>query len=429
MAPRSWLRISSPRSATCEGAREDRLGPASGRRPRPARRRRRRTASGTCVRQPSASVVSPFITARARTRWAVAASASSVGGARPQRVRLDRRRRRPSAHPAPRPGTSRPLAGREQHDLRERRQPVDGAMRVGDRGDLRDGRSIAPGRPAPAGSPPRAASSGLEALAPGGREVVDVGPLVLDVLAERRRGGRRRRAPGQGVRRSGFGHPRRRTASAATGPAGSGDAAVPDPARRPRNRPWPRRPMAAPVAGRACRAQQGVEPPAGALVPRARVDLRRGRRACGRPRSDRRPPRVRPPDRGSRGRGTAVPRPGSSGPSSSAMADDGPGGNSPPVPDRRRRWDQADASARAASVAAVRAAPDAERPEARPLAGRRQVRSTRSTMAAGGPASQPLERTPRASRGRRRRRSGPTHRTRSRPSRSSPRAIASRWAK
>ena len=74
IAPRNWLRTCSPRSATASDGLEDRLGARRARRRRP---RAGPNSVGNIVRQPSASVVSPFITARARTRWAGVASASS----------------------------------------------------------------------------------------------------------------------------------------------------------------------------------------------------------------------------------------------------------------------------------------------------------------------------------------------------------------
>ena len=53
--------------------------------------RRDPNSVGNIARQPSGSVVSPFITARASTRWAGVASASSAGGASDERVGLDPR--------------------------------------------------------------------------------------------------------------------------------------------------------------------------------------------------------------------------------------------------------------------------------------------------------------------------------------------------
>ena len=83
--------------------------------------------------------------------------------ARDRRVPPGSRRRRPPAHPARRPGTSRPLPDGDQHDLRERRQPVDGAVRVVDPADLVDGavdrRAASSGR----SSSPRAGDDLLEA--------------------------------------------------------------------------------------------------------------------------------------------------------------------------------------------------------------------------------------------------------------------------
>ena len=119
-----------------EGGGQDRLGPAG-----------RASAGsapvaeqvGNIARQPSGSVVSPFITARASTRWAGVASASRAAVARrPAGPPGSRRRRRPG-RPGRRPGTSRPFAEREQDDLREGGQPVDGAMRILDPADLVDG--------------------------------------------------------------------------------------------------------------------------------------------------------------------------------------------------------------------------------------------------------------------------------------------------
>ena len=161
---------------------EDRLGA------RAARPRRRVAAGpnsvGNIVRQPSASVVSPFITARASTRWAGVASASSVGGARDQRIRLDPgvddRARVPRGVLEPH---GRSPSG-DEDDLRERRQPVDGAMRVGRSGAISSiARSIAAaGHPAGASSP--RGRRRLEARPPRVGQVVDVRPLVLDLLAE-----------------------------------------------------------------------------------------------------------------------------------------------------------------------------------------------------------------------------------------------------
>ena len=118
-----------------EGDGQDRLGPG-------ARGRvggRRRTASGTSPSSASDRSISPFITARARTRWSWVGVGEGVGGARDERIGLDARRRRPRVRRAPRPGTSRSLAQGEQDDLRERRQPVDRAVRVLDAADLVDG--------------------------------------------------------------------------------------------------------------------------------------------------------------------------------------------------------------------------------------------------------------------------------------------------
>ena len=103
MAPRSWLRTWSPRSATSSATARiasDRVrsGPAATAGP---------NSVGNIARQPSGSVVSPFITARARTRWAGVASASSVGRAGRRAGPPGSPRRRPRDRRAPRPGTSR----------------------------------------------------------------------------------------------------------------------------------------------------------------------------------------------------------------------------------------------------------------------------------------------------------------------------------
>ena len=127
IAPRTWLRICSPRSATASEHVEDRLGA----RPvgRIAGRRVGRTASGTSPASPrrrSSRRSSPPGRARA-------GPASHRPAARRRgdlRVGLDARRRRRPGRPWRRPGTSWPLTEREEDDLRERRQPVDGAMRV-----------------------------------------------------------------------------------------------------------------------------------------------------------------------------------------------------------------------------------------------------------------------------------------------------------
>ena len=125
---------------------------------------------GNIAIQPAGSVVSPFITARARTRWAGVASARSVGGARDERVGLDAGvdDRAPVARRVLEPHGVSPE--REQRHLRERRQPVDGAMRVGDAADLVD-RAVDGGVASPASTlaAPRGGGDGLESLAPGAR--------------------------------------------------------------------------------------------------------------------------------------------------------------------------------------------------------------------------------------------------------------------
>ena len=95
-----------------QGDLQDRLGPARG--STPSRWRRSGPNSvGNIARQPSGSVVSPFMTARARTRWAGVASASS----RPPGRRSGRPgspRRRSPGRRGRRPGTSWPLPERRR---------------------------------------------------------------------------------------------------------------------------------------------------------------------------------------------------------------------------------------------------------------------------------------------------------------------------
>ena len=190
IAPRNWLRTCSPRSATSSETREDGLG------------RGRASAAGTSgpnsvgniVRQASGSVVSPFMTARARTRSAAVASASSVAARATERIGLDAR----VDHGAGIAGRVLEPHGRSpsasEHHLREGRQPVDGAVRIRDQADLLD-RPVDRGVDGRSARGRRRAAVGdrIQPVAPGGLEVGDVGPLVLDLLAEQRRGRRRHR--------------------------------------------------------------------------------------------------------------------------------------------------------------------------------------------------------------------------------------------
>ena len=163
---------------------EDRLRPGE-RRPASPRRATARTASGTSSASRSGSAVSPFITARARTRWTSVASASSVGGAGDERIGLD-------AGVDHRPRVARSVLEphgrsptRDEDDLGECRQPVDGAVRVLDPAGSRRSRGRSPARPhrRPSSSP-RAGGDLVEARPPRVGQVVDVRPLVLDLLAE-----------------------------------------------------------------------------------------------------------------------------------------------------------------------------------------------------------------------------------------------------
>ena len=95
-----------------------------------------------------------------------------------------RRRRRP-ARPGRRPGTSWSLAKRDEDDLREGGQPVDGPMRVDD--PARSHRWRRRPRATPrlrSAASPRAATSASSRSRHAAGQVVDVRPLVLDLLAE-----------------------------------------------------------------------------------------------------------------------------------------------------------------------------------------------------------------------------------------------------
>ena len=93
-------------------------------------------------------------------------------------------RRRSRGRPAPRPGTSRPLPDRNQDELGKRRQPVDRTVRVADQRDLVD---CPVDRSRPGLGERFVTARGhdlLEAASPRFAQIGDVGPLVLDVLAE-----------------------------------------------------------------------------------------------------------------------------------------------------------------------------------------------------------------------------------------------------
>ena len=168
-----------------ERDRQDRLGRA---RARPAGTSRPNRL-GNIRRHAAGSVRSPFITARARTRSGRSASASSAAGAGHERVGLDRRvDDRPTvagrvleAHPGPLSPARRGRAGRPGGTSTASRSP--GAGRRSPRSrrsprrspsiDRRIGRLVA-AAVGDLGQPGR----------PGLVEIVDVGPLVLDLLAE-----------------------------------------------------------------------------------------------------------------------------------------------------------------------------------------------------------------------------------------------------
>ncbi len=171
---------------------------------------------GNIVRQASASVVSPFMTARASTRWGTVASASSLRRA-PRAGRPGSRRTPPRARPWPRPGTSQPLPQRHEHHLREGGEPVDGAMRIRDQADLVDRPVDAPRRPPRRSlrcrAPPRP-PRGAPSRRPRGRSRTSTRPRSSrrGLAAPRRHPGRRRSRSGSWVDLSPCQRTTRRTA-------------------------------------------------------------------------------------------------------------------------------------------------------------------------------------------------------------------------
>ena len=134
IAPRNWLRTCSPRSATSSDAARIASEPRRSSSPTAGPNR-----VGNMTRQPSGSVVIPFITALARIALRCGGSRQGIGGPCHERVGLD-----PGVHDRP-PVTGRILephrgsSKRDEHDLRERREPIDRPMRIVDAGDLVDG--------------------------------------------------------------------------------------------------------------------------------------------------------------------------------------------------------------------------------------------------------------------------------------------------
>ena len=202
IAPRSWSRTWSPRSAISRATARmasdaDRSSGGDG---RPEQRREHRHP-----RRRGRSLIAVH-----RGAGQHALGRRRVGqqrrrrGRRPGRPGCPRRRRR--GRRGRRPGTSRRLAQGEQHDLRVRRQPVDGSMRILDRAGSRRrpsrARSRRPGRAARRRGRPRPRRGGHARRAV---RSCDVRPLVLDVLAElgqlvvRVEGGDRGRRPGSRV--------------------------------------------------------------------------------------------------------------------------------------------------------------------------------------------------------------------------------------
>ena len=165
-----------------ERDRQDRLGAA-----RSTAGTSGRTGSGTSgARPPGRSARRSSRPGRGRARPDRRRRAGPRPGRRAGPPGSPRRRRpgRRGRHPGSAPRSAR-LAEGEQDDLGERRQPVDRAVRVGRsprsrRGPRRPRRSTA----GPAGSSPRAVGDLGQPGRPRRVEVVDVRPLVLDLLAE-----------------------------------------------------------------------------------------------------------------------------------------------------------------------------------------------------------------------------------------------------
>ena len=214
------------------------------------------------------------------------------------------------------PSASRSLPEGEQDDLRVRRQPVDGSMRIVDRrGSSATAVRARRRSAASSSSSPRSASTASRRSRQAAVRSCDVGPLVVDVLAELGQlgigveGGDRGRRPG-----SRCGHRAKPTTGGrvacgagqpswvAIGPAMAAGAL--GPAR-------PSQPTLGRAVGPIGLAEQGEE---AALGPRRPTRASTPRVASRRMRTGtsaaRRRPRDGRPRRGWRGRGRAVPRPG-----------------------------------------------------------------------------------------------------------------------
>ena len=384
IAPRNWLRTCSPRSATSRATARTASARALGR-PAAAGPEQRREHG-----HPDARVGRLAVHHRARQH--ALGSWLAVGE---QRRRPDRRagppgcpRTRPRARRARRPGTSRRLPEGEQHDLRERRQPVDRPVRVGDPRRPRRSR----GRWRRHGPGRSASSARWRWTRPGGRarrrEVLDVRPLVVDLLTElgeqrrtpRGRGRwRRRRSCRAGVMAEAYDrgrHPERDDG----GPSAPGRwlrAAADAMARPVRPRRWsPRRRL-----GRFARRRSVSSSPSGSLVPRSRIGLGRARPDAGGLGSLAGRLERRRRDRGWRDTARAAPRPESSAPSSATMD---------------RRWSRSGIAQRSRSRTR-RTAPAVQSPRwraAADLEGRERARGRRTRSASparrvrpAGPAS------------------------------------------
>ena len=162
---------------------------------------RRRTASGTSPAIPPASVVSPFIAARARTRWAGVASASSVAA-------------RFTSGSAWIPGVDdrAAVAGGvlEPHGVSPRASSAT-CGKVDSQSIARCGsvmrstssirRSMAASAAGSSGAPVRAPAACSRRSRQADRQVVDVRPLVLDLLGRARSAGHRPRGRDRSPRR------------------------------------------------------------------------------------------------------------------------------------------------------------------------------------------------------------------------------------
>ena len=292
-------------------------------RARARRRRHRRAEEGREHGRSSraASVVSPFITARASTRWAGVGVGQQVGGAGDERVGLDARiddgppvtRRVLEPHGVSPRATSVTCGNVDSQSIARcgsSIRPISSIAAI-DRGDGLGVEWLVAARRA----------DRLEPRAPGLGQVGDVRPLVLDLLAQLGEG--RVGVDGAldgGVEGVGARDPCRKPTPAATARQRSGGAAIAG-CGVATGTAGPADPRGRSLAvGRSARRSSASRPPARPVVPGARIGIRGVGADAGCLARVRREPRARRPGRGSRDTGRGALRRESSAPSSPTMA-------------------------------------------------------------------------------------------------------------